>query len=207
MRDRPKTKAAAYAEVRELIDRFSTGEPWPDEARERLSAITNLDLKYVVKKENPEFPSDNRHIHVLAYDWTSPAQWSWRKAIDAAYAKDLQKYHLEKQFQKNIAALRVAIREQMRAFRDQCAEQICANENCGTIYDITVDHLGEPFISIASDFLKARSIRLVQMDGIGDVMADADVEAEWVEFHGKRAAYQLLCRQCNSSKGAGGYKR
>jgi hypothetical protein len=45
------------------------------------------------------------------------------------------------------------------------------------------------------------------MDGIGDVMADADVEAEWVEFHGKRAAYQLLCRQCNSSKGAGGYKR
>jgi len=64
MTDRPKTKTAALAEIRELIDRFSTGEVWSDEARERLSAITNTDLKYVVKKENPEFPSDNRHIHV-----------------------------------------------------------------------------------------------------------------------------------------------
>ena len=207
MTDRPKTKTAALAEIRELIDRFSTGEVWSDEARERLSAITNTDLKYVVKKENPEFPSDNRHIHVVAYDWTAPAQWSWRKAIDAAYAKDLEKYQLEKQFQKNIAALRVAVRGHMRAFRDQSAEQICANGNCRVPYDITVDHVGEPFISIASDFLKSRDIKLYQKDGIGDVMADATVEAEWVEFHGKRAAYQLLCRSCNSSKGAGGYKR
>lgn len=207
MTERPKTKTAAFAEVRELIDRFSTGEIWPDDARQRLSDITNVDLRYVMKKENPEFPSDNRHIHVIAYDWTSPAQWSWRKAIDAAYAKDSERYQLEKQFQKNLAVLRIAVREHMRAYRDQCDEQICANQSCRTIYDITVDHAGEPFISIASDFLKIRNIETYQKDGIGDVMADATVEAEWVEFHGKRAVYQLLCRSCNSSKGAGGYKR
>lgn len=43
---------------------------------------------------------------------------------------------------------------------------------------------------------------LRKVKGCGDLIADIDLEAHWIAFHAARATYQLLCRSCNSRKGA-----
>lgn len=191
-------------EARAIIDRNALDVPFGDDDRTRLADVTGTELRFVVRRRNPEFPNDTRHLHVLAYDWTTPAQWSWRNAILIDRNRSPEESARMRLHQREQQALRFAIRDDLRDFLDAQWPAECAA--CGSGDNLTADHAGAPFIEIARSFLEThRPLELRSAAGIGDVIASMDIEAEWIEFHASRAVYEVLCRSCNSRKGARGH--
>ena len=68
------TQKQALTEARAMIDRYRVDQPFSAADVTRLSDLSGTELRYVVKRKNPAFPRDVRHLHVMAYDWTEPAQ-------------------------------------------------------------------------------------------------------------------------------------
>lgn len=189
------------AMAREIIDRYAIGVPFSEGDLRELADLTDTELRYAVRQKNPMFPGDRRHLHVIAYDWLEPQQWSWRSALQIAHSRDPEEARANRERQKVMFALRFAVKSDMDDFRSACIPAECAV--CGAIDDLTTDHVTPPFVAIAREFLKIHPvIELRTVQGCGDLIASPDIEAEWIAFHAARAVYQLLCRSCNSSKGA-----
>ena len=187
--------------ARRLIDHYAVDEPFGSECLKELSELTGTELRFAVKRFNPQFQSDTRHLHVTAYDWDEPVQWSWRSAIQIAHARDPEEARAAKQRHKLLFALRDAIRPGMRDFRSACEPTECSV--CGSTEQVTTDHATPPFIRIALEFIELnQAIRLREVQGCGDLIADDGLKVQWIAFHDTRASYQLLCRSCNSKKGA-----
>lgn len=194
----PTTKSGRLQAARALIDSHGFDQVWSSAAVRELAALTGTPLRAVIKKRNAKFPNDLRHLHVLAYDWTTPQQWSWNKAIEFE-GRDEARIR-----RKQLDALRDAVRADLADFL-AAAVQACAGEGCRAMHDLTVDHVAPPFIEIAEAFLAERGpLALVATDGGCDVIAEDAVLAEWVAFHAARSTYQVLCRSCNARKGARG---
>lgn len=188
--------------ARSLIDRNEIDVPFPPEDLAEFSEITGTDLRYAIRKINPLWRKDTRHIHVIAYDWTSPGEWSWRKAITYRDRDPVEADRARLRFNV-LAALRHSIRGDLQDFRDGAEPRHCWS--CGQPDDLTADHHIRSFISIAEEFLDlCGTPELRPLPGSTDVIADIDTEATWIAFHAARASYQLLCRSCNSKKGARG---
>ena len=201
MNSKRPPKKAVYEAARALIDTQPMNVPFDDEALSAFSLLTGTALSMAIRRRNPAFPSDPRHVHVLAYGWDEPQEWSWRKAIDAAYARDPAEHRRTLQLQEQLRAMRFAVRSDMREFRDAAEPQECSG--CGATEDLTCDHAGTPFIRIACDFMAQRGLLpLKSQPGCGQVIASIDDESEWIAFHASRSSYELLCRSCNSAKGA-----
>lgn len=194
------TQKQALAEARAIIDRYRIEQPFSPSDLARLSELSGTELRYVIKRKNPTFPSDNRHLHVLAYDWMELGQWSWNQAIKIAFARSPAEAIESRRRGKLLFALRRSIQADLNDFRCAQADQCCAR--CGSPDTLTTDHVAPPFIRIALDFIASHpDIPLTKVQGDGDRIAFVDVEAEWIAFHASRAVYQLLCRSCNSAKG------
>ena len=184
-----------------MIDRYAVGEPFSDDDLADLADLTDTELRHVVRGKNPMFPADKRHLHVTAYDWLRPQQWSWRGALEVAHARDPEEARANRAYQRVMFALRFAVKDDMKDFRTAQDPAECAV--CGDDDDLTTDHVKPPFIAIAREFLKFHpAIELRTVQGCGALLSSVDIEAEWIAFHAARAVYQLLCRSCNSSKGA-----
>lgn len=187
--------------VRRIIDRYPLGEKFSESDMSDLADLSDTELRSVVRVENPTFPNDQRHLHVIAYDWLVAQQWSWRTAVQIAHSRDPEEARANRARQKLMFALRFAAKPDMDDFRDAQFPSECAG--CGSQRDLTTDHVKPPFIAIATEFLNlCPSFELRTVQGCGDLIASKSIEADWIAFHASRAIYQLLCRSCNSSKGA-----
>jgi 5-methylcytosine-specific restriction endonuclease McrA len=194
------SKAAATLAIRELIDRQHYDIPWSDANREELCRLTGSELAAVYRRRNLAFPSDTRHLHAIRPGESEPSQWSWRNALTLFYARDPESGELARRRNRDIKTLRTAIAEELRTARDLVGATACAV--CGRADDLTVDHKEPPFISIAAAFLEERGpLRTREVQGAGACL-EHEQFTEWLEFHASRATYQLLCRSCNSKKGA-----
>ncbi len=165
-----------------------------------LSRLSDTHLIAVYRRKNRAYPTDKRHLHVIAYDWIEPQQWSWNAAIKIAHSRDPVEARKTRLMQRQLGALRQAIAPDMADFRAAATPKRCTR--CQSEQDLTTDHYAPPFIAIANDYLREFSPALAEGEGRGAVFAQQDEEAHWIQFHAQRAVYQLLCRSCNASKGA-----
>lgn len=188
---KPPTKTARIEQAREIIDRNVLDVPFSETDLQEFVNVTGMQhITGAIRRINPTYPrADPRHVRFIIDGVETAA--SWRKAIEGKNPKaDLQR------------ALRVAVAPCLREFKDDTEEQGCAN--CGSTENLQVDHVWPPFQTISEEFIahKLGQIELKnEENGIGWVIADIDVETEWIAFHAARAQYQILCRSCNASKG------
>lgn len=198
---RKPTLAGKISRAREIIDSYAIGAPFSCADLKELADLTQTEIRSACRMANPMFPADPRHLHVIAYGWTEAQQWSWRSAIEDAHKKDAVEALRQRQRQKRLFALRHSVRHEMRDFRMGMDHPDCAI--CGSTEDLTTDHVEPAFIEIALGFLDVHPhFALRKVQGCGDLFESMDLEAEWIAFHASRAVYQLLCRSCNSAKGA-----
>ena len=196
------TKAQAQIAVRAIIDRYSLGIRFSVADTQALSELCGVELRQVVRRKNPQYPTDQRHLHASLGESSEPREWSWRNALDEHHARDKQRAKAMRPHTKVLWALRRAIEPDMREFAFSQKDQRCAE--CGSTENLTVDHADVPFHAIACDFLAhlPQQPELRSLTGGGDALADRRLRSEWITFHTSRTPrYQFLCRACNSSKG------
>lgn len=187
MKSRRTTKKARRERARALIDANAIDEPFSEQDTALMNELLGVQFAGYVRRINPDYPTDPRHLHALDGD-----QWgafSWNKAISPISAEQNVK-----------RVMREIVREDMRDFLST-QDPFCAH--CGASDDLTVDHT-PPFDEIANEFIRQFGLPELAAapSGVGNVFADENIEAEWILFHAARATYlQVLCRLCNSSKG------
>jgi 5-methylcytosine-specific restriction endonuclease McrA len=177
--------------IRELIAKQQLDVLFSEEDLAELNRLTGWTAVAAKRIFNKRFPNDTKCIAILNYGADFEA-WSWVKAVDG--------YN----FSKNVThALREAIKDQLFDYA-VLAESVCIR--CGATKNLSVDHKTKSFTKIASEFriLFPRLNYEIsnKHDGGGWVLNNSSVEAAWQEYHQKHADYQILCRSCNSAKGA-----
>lgn len=189
------TKKARIERAREVIDRNHVGVPFSEGDVAEFSAITGCALRYVCRAHDPNYPSNPRHTLVLAYDWEEPRGWSWRRAIQFGQHQDDQ--HRQAQLTQ---AFRDAVKYQVDEFMAN-ADLVCSE--CYATDHLTVDHVSPPFSKIMHGYVSEYGEpEIVQRNGSGFVFSSLLDEDVWRNYHLERAALGILCRSCNSRKGA-----
>jgi hypothetical protein len=184
-------KTERKAAIRALIDKYKFNWPFNERDTAQINKLTGWSFKGYQRVKNPKWTTDMR---CLAH--TSDGQkweiWSWNKAVDN-YGS----------FGDMLEAMRLAVQYQIRKFAASAQEQ-CAV--CGSTECLAIDHKDVPFIVLVRDFIKANPNmnEAIENDasGAGWYIKDLDVKDTWVRFHKVNATYQVLCRSCNSKKGA-----
>jgi 5-methylcytosine-specific restriction endonuclease McrA len=189
------TKKARIEQAREVIDRNDYGIPFNADDLSMFSYLTGCTLRYACRRIDPNYPTNERHVEVLAYDWEEPRGWSWRKAIEIGQ-HDVDRYE---RYNAN-QAMRDAVRPQIVKFLDG-AEKACAA--CASTDSLTVDHVWPPFLQISADYVAQFGLpQLEENTGSGFKFANQDDEKRWQDCHQEKANLGILCRSCNSKKGA-----
>lgn len=182
------TKKARIEKAREIIDRNLMDVPFSADDWDEFRSVTGIEADGAIRRVNPSYPTtDPRHVRFIINGEEVPI--SWRKSIEGRDPKkDLT------------AAMRLAVSPCLREYRD-AVDPAC--NHCGSADYPTVDHVWPPFDHIMQEFIDTCGpVELKnEQNGIGHVIADINVEADWVAFHASRASYQILCRSCNASKG------
>lgn len=144
--------------------------------------------------ENPDHPTDPRHVHVLDVDgWRS---WSWVKAIRPRKQTAIVK-----------EAMRAEIEEDIKDFAAIAYDHPCAWAHKGDCSGpMQTDHADMAFDDIANEFIAINPEIELHEIGIGSAkrIKDPDIAAAWITFHAQRAVYQRMCRRHNASKGKKG---
>ena len=184
------TKKFRMEKAREIIDRNEIDVPFPDDDVEEFAAICQHPITAAVRRRNPEFPNDYRHLHTeIEGVW---AARSWRKLITPLTPEQQAK-----------TIMRSIVKEDMKEYLSSASPQECMN--CESLDDLTVDHVHPPFDDIALEFFGIYGIPEIEIPDdnfrVLDRFADPNLEAYWIAFHASRATYQILCRSCNASKG------
>lgn len=189
------TKKARMERAREIIDRNDFDIPFNDEDLQEFSSITGCELRYACRSIDPNYATNDRHVVVLAYDWEEPRGWSWLKAIR------IGQHDFDRHMQARLnQAMRTSIAEQIIQFAVM-EEKACAA--CATTESLTVDHVWPPFSQIASDYMRDFGVPKIEEDnGSGFRFTEEDEEKQWQEYHAAHAKLGILCRSCNSRKGA-----
>jgi hypothetical protein len=82
---------------------------------------------------------------------------------------------------------------------------------CGTHDNLAVDHYPVSFQQILDEYISENNIQVLDLDvrendeHIWEFLDDT-VRDSWVQYHDGRATFRILCKSCNSSGGAYGYK-
>ncbi len=183
------TKKARKERARTLIDSNRIDVPFSEQDTVLMNGLLGVQLDGYVRRWNPRYPSDPRHLHALDADgWGS---FSWTKAISPINDTQAVK-----------RVMRSCVQELMNEYRET-REPVCVHCGAGAEAVLSVDHT-PPFDTIADEFIGLHGVPLIKdsPDGVGNMFYDIDVEAAWIEFHQARVVYlQILCRPCNSSKG------
>ena len=137
------------------------------------------------------------------------------KIIDALYpAKKIATTATpeEKHFNAVKAAMRHAVKHQLKAFRDACGPaNICylTGLQLRPYSKTDVDHIGMPFSEIADKFLQSQNLRYTDITLKGPptakVFTDTLLWVKWIDFHEEKAKFALVCSSANRSKGSDGY--
>lgn len=184
------TKKQRIETARQIIDRNVIDVPFPDPDVLEFADACQHDINGVVRKVNPQFYSDKRHVHMLIDgEWEAR---SWRKMISSVTPEQEVK-----------RVMRSVVRDDMREYMQSVNPQQCLK--CGKQDDLTVDHVNPPFDDIAHAFISEQGLPSIKKSDdptqVVNMFCDIDVEAEWIAFHASCAKYQVLCRSCNASKG------
>jgi hypothetical protein len=184
------TKKWRMEKAREIIDRNFMHVPFGFDDLTEFSFVCGHEITGAVRKINPEFPNDHRHLHTeIDGVW---AARSWRKLITPL-----------SELQRAKTIMRAVIRTDIREYMESAEPQECAQ--CESVDDLTVDHVAPPFDYIAAAFIEENGIPEIHIPenpfNIIDRFECPDLEAKWIAFHASMACYQILCRSCNASKG------
>lgn len=190
MKPKRITKKWRKEQAQLIIDRNVLEVPFSSADASEFSEVCQHDIEGAVRKVNPQFPSDPRHLHMLVDDQWQP--YSWNKLISALTPEQEVK-----------RVMRFAIRDDLADFRMSVDPQAC--EQCGSTEYLTTDHMLEPFDNIANDFIAESGLPKICKSPCANmvvsIFADMNQEADFIAYHASRATYQLLCRSCNSRKG------
>lgn len=176
--------------VREIIDRNKIDVPFSEEDLKEFCDACYYHVDGVVRRINPQFAMENRHLHMLIDNKWQPK--SWRKLISPLSADQEVK-----------RVMRNAVWKEMKDFFNSVEVKIC--EFCDSTENLTVDHIAPPFSYIADEFIDLFGTPEVTSPPRGEVVwvfVSDDERKNWVEFHSIFAEYQILCRSCNARKGA-----
>lgn len=185
------TKKWRKEQAQKIIDRNVIGVPFNDFDLHEFSEVLEQDIDGAVRKVNPEFPGDPRHVLTLI-DGVWEAR-SWNKMISQNHTPESEAKRV----------MRRLIKDDLQEFKDSFDFQEC--QSCGANDDITVDHVYPPFSKIADDFISEYGLPVVidnpDPNKVCKMFDSFEMEANWVHFHCSHAVYQLLCRSCNARKG------
>jgi len=118
----------------------------------------------------------------------------------------------EKHYNAVKAAMRHAIKHQLKEFRNSCGPAtICYLTGLklrpGSKTD--VDHIGSPFAEISDRFIASQNLKYTDITLKGPptakVFTDSLLWVKWIDFHEKNAKFALVCSSANRSKGSDGY--
>lgn len=174
--------------TRTIIDRNVMNVPFSAADTELMNDTLGTSFDCFMRKRNPQYPSDTRHLHGSTFG--EYQAFSWLKAISPV--SDIQ--DVKKVMRESIAPC-------LREFMESQDEPAC--EHCGTTERLTVDH-NPSFDSIALSYLADNAApRIIDApNGVGNIFEDMDVEARWISYHASKITrYAILCRSCNASKG------
>jgi hypothetical protein len=188
---RTDTKKWRIEQARKLIDSQRVNVEFSQKATDEMNELLGTAFDSFCKRRNPVYPGDTRHIYACFSGMWKDV--SWKNLIIKPSPMALAK-----------RALRESVAPDLRDAFYAIEPHECAV--CSSLDDLTVDHLDEPFNSIATSWIALRGTPDLKEPphGQGLMFADADLEADWIAFHASRATYQIACRSCNSQKGARG---
>jgi hypothetical protein len=185
------TKTQRKELARALIDKQAVDVLFSTDDLAVLNKLVGWEVTAAKRIFNALHPKDTRCV-AISKDGITFEAWSWVKAIDG--------YN----FSKNVTyALRQAIQKQMKAYA-LGSSKYCVK--CGATDFLSVDHKTKAFTKIAAEF-RVKSPQLDyyitnDLDGSGWKLKSSAVELLWQQYHEQHADYQILCRSCNSRKGA-----
>lgn len=174
--------------ARSIIDRNVLNVPFSAEDTQQLNEALCTSFDGFVRRRNPQYPSDPRHLHGCTFG--EYAAFSWLKAISPV-----------SEIQDVKTVMREAIAPCLCEFMESQDEPSC--EHCGATERLTVDH-NPHFDGIALSYLADHGVpRIIDApNGVGNVFESIDVEARWISYHASKITrYAILCRSCNASKG------
>lgn len=186
-------KKERIEKARALIDRQMYDTDMSAEDTATFNELTGWDFKRYQRIKNTAYKNDTRCVaHYVENDGVSGwAVWSWRKAISDYSGPDVYQ------------ALRAAVVGQIGQYSVDAASQCAA---CGSTDFLSIDHKTTPFKVLADAFVEAEpalvSCLINGAEGGGWLIGDALMWHKWNDFHLREADYQVLCRSCNSKKGA-----
>ena len=186
------TKKWRKEQVRAVIDRNKISVPFDGSDVSIFSDLCQKKMDSACRHINPQYPSDPRYVKILL-----DGKWDgfgWNKAIDqpADPAFEMKR------------VMRHLVADDMREFMDSVKQKECAT--CKATDNLSVDHVYPAFVEMANYFIQLHGIAVIidspDKSKVVKMFADPDMEAAWVSFHAQHAVYQILCRSCNSRKGA-----
>ena len=185
------TKTQRKELARVLIDKQAVDVLFSTDDLAVLNKLVGWEVVAAKRIFNTLHPKDTRCV-AISKDGIAFEAWSWVKAIDG--------YN----FSKNVTqALRQAVKKQINAYASEASKH-CAK--CGTTELLSVDHKTKSFTKIAAEFrVKFPQLDYYitnELDGSGWRLKSSAVELLWQQYHEQHADYQILCRSCNSRKGA-----
>jgi hypothetical protein len=186
---RTDTKKWRIERVRDLLDSQQVNVEFSQWATDEMNELLGTAFDSFCKRPNLVWPNDTRHLHACFSDTWKDV--SWKNLINDPPA---------------VSYVRKAMRDAIRADLDDAFDAIdpkkCAI--CSTTKDLTCDHTDPAFVHIANAWISLRgSVELKDgPHGVGKVIADVELEADWISFHASRATYRIACRSCNAQKGA-----
>ena len=182
------TKKDREVLAQQLIDANAVDVEFTPAHTQKMNLLLGTHFDGFVRRVNPSFLNDLRHLHRKTEGgWVA---FSWKKAIYPV--------SLEQRLKK---VMRDTVWPEMEAFLSSQDDPACAH--CGALEDLTVDHT-PAFDAVAKAFMEQHGMPPVVKTacGVGRMFENPDDEAAWIAFHAARVVYSVLCRQCNSSKGA-----
>ena len=118
----------------------------------------------------------------------------------------------EKHYNAVKAAMRHAVRHQLKAFRNTvCLPTICCltGKKIRPYSKTDVDHVGSPFAEISDRFIASQNLKYTDITLKGSptakVFTDSLLWLKWIDFHEENAKFALVCSSANRSKGSDGY--
>lgn len=208
-----------------VINNFRTNSKLVGEPRDFILRCCRLTEKWQKLANDPETSvhvrnidiAGGRKVKMLSLERGATKQpVSKAKLIDALYpAKKIATTATpeEKHFNAVKAAMRHAVKHQLKAFRDACGPaNICYLTGLqlrpGSKTD--VDHVGLSFAELADSFISTQELKYTDIILKGPVTAkrftDALLWVAWIDFHEKNAKFALVCSSANRSKGCGDYQ-
>jgi hypothetical protein len=189
--------------ARVLIDSNQNYVDFSNDHLVAFNILLNQNYLAAQKRPNPAWPKDNRNVYVIRPGEEEYRDVSWRDRISESNPNQRKKTAAMPR--DVVRALRISVYQDMKEYKDSVDELSCAlkiSDFCSN--EFTVDHKDNSFKSISEEFVAAYGAPLLKDggDGVGWIIDDINVEANWIAFHAQRSVYQIACNKCNSKKGA-----